>query len=107
MNEALKEISAADAYIEEITPYLKGHDVYCPAAIRFIRQFEDFDRLRDFGYACDLNNWALNHPKFNRLEPEAQKIVDKTLASMALLAIKHIPPLSRVMKEKAPSQQDA
>lgn len=107
MNERLKEISAADAYIEEITPYLKGQGVYGPAAIQFIRQFEDFDRLRDFGYACDLNNWAINHPKFGRLDPEARKIVGRTLASISLLAVKYIPPFSQVLKEKALSQQDA
>lgn len=107
MNERLKEISTADAYIEEITPYLKGQGVYGPAAIQFIRQFEDFGRLRDFGYACDLNNWAINHPKFKQLAPEAQRVVDKTLASITLLAIKYVPPLSQVLKEKNLSQQDA
>lgn len=107
MNETLKRISAADAYIEEITPYLKGQGVYGPAAIQFIRQFNDFSRLRDFGYACDLNNWALNHPKFDRLDPEARKIVSKTLASISLLAVQYIPPFWQAVKENALSQQDA
>lgn len=102
MNEALKKISAADAYIEEITPYLKGQGVYCPTAIQFIRQFKDFSKLRDFGYACDLTNWAINHPKFKELDPESRRIADKTLAAMSLLAIKYIPPFWPTMKEKAP-----
>lgn len=107
MNEALKEISAADAYIEEITPYLKGHGVCCPMAIYFIRQLKDFRKLRDFGFALKFHNWAINHPKFEALDPESRRIVNKTLLSILQLSVKHIPPLSQVLKEKAPSQQDA
>lgn len=114
MNKELRRVSEADKYLEEIRPYLKKLGVDNPIAEQFIRQFKDYDRLRDYYYFASIPTEMLNTWQFKRLEPEAQKIVGRVFSAMLHYSIfylsKNGPSFGEIMRrknEKALSQQDA
>ena len=95
----MSRIDKTEQYIQEVKPYLDRHGVNHEIAYQFIRQF-DPDDLRDFCSMSDIQKEAINMRQFRALEPEAKRLVVKTLRAMWELSMRYAPKVTFAQRGK-------
>ena len=95
----INRVDKMGQYIQEVKPHLSRYGVDNEIAYQFIRQFEP-DDLRDFCSMSDIQKEAINMRQFRALEPEAKRLVVKTLRAMWELSMRYAPKVTFAQRGK-------